>query len=147
MGIEVALVAMATVAVAAKEGQMYQEYQGYKSKEHALDTEGKQLKIQSQQKTLANYAAMEKVIDAQTAHMTTTGAAFSSPSFNAIERNTLNIGAKKGANIELEDELAQENIKMEKKNVRNTLYAQLFGDTASIATSVAGVYNASPSKV
>lgn len=130
MGLEVALIAVAAVSTAGKMGF---EVAAANEKEKALDLQAKEMALQTQQKTLANYDVMEKVLDAQQAHMTTTGTAFSSPSYNAIQRNTLNIGAKKQKNIEIEGELAQENIKIEKRNVKNSLYAQLFGDVANAA--------------
>jgi hypothetical protein len=139
MGLEVAAIAMAAVAVGATVGKMGMEVQAANEKEQALDLQAKQMALQTQQKTLANYDVMEKVLDAQVAHMTTTGTAFSSPSFNAIQRNTLNIGAKKQKNTDIEGDLAQANLDIEKQNVRSTLYAQLFGDTASIASSAFSV--------
>lgn len=139
MGLETAAIVMATVAVGAEVGKMGFEVAAANEKDKALDLQAKEMALQTQQKTLANYDVMEKVLDAQVAHMTTTGAAFSSPSFNAIQRATLNIGSKKQKNIDIEGDLTQENIEIEKRNVRNTLFAQLFGDTANIAMSAASV--------
>jgi len=144
MGLEVAALVMAGVAIGATEGKMFMEYKAAGEKEKALDLQAKQMALQTQQKTLANYEQIEKVLDAQQAYMTTTGAAFSSPSFNAVQRHTVNTGSKKQKNIDIEGELAQENIKSEKRNVRNTLYAQLFGDAASIAMSAAGASSKMP---
>lgn len=144
MGLEVAAIAMAAVAVGATVGKMGMEVQAANEKEQALDLQAKQMALQTQQKTLANYDVMEKVLDAQVAHMTTTGTAFSSPSFNAIQRNTLNIGSKKQRNTDIEGDLAQANIDIEKQNVRTTLYAQLFGDTAQIASSAFSVAGKMP---
>ncbi len=144
MGLETAAIVMATVAVGAEVGKGVFQTVAASEKDKALELQAKQLTLQTQQKTLQNYDIMEKVLDAQAAHMTTTGAAFSSPSYNAIQRNTLNIGAKKARNTEIEGDLLQENIKTEKRNVRNTLYAQLFGDTAEAAFSVAKVAASMP---
>ena len=146
MGLETAAIVMATVAVGAEIGKAGFEIKAAHQKEEELNLQAKQMQLQTQQKTLANYDVMEKVLDAQAARMTISGAAFSSPSYNAIQRNTLNIGAKKQRNTELEGELEQENISAEKTNVRNTLYAQLFGDTAQAAMSVASVYAKAPTK-
>lgn len=135
MGLEVAAIVLGGIAVASEVGKADMEYQAAQQKEKALDLQAKQMALQTQQKTLANYDVMEKVLDAQIAHQTITGTAFSSPSFNAIQRNTLNIGAKKQRNTDIEGELAQENIDIEKDNVKTTLYAQLFGDAANAASS------------
>jgi predicted dienelactone hydrolase len=131
MGIEVAALVVAGLAVGA---EATFEVKAANAKEHALDLEADQMKLQSQQKSLQNYDVMEKVLNAQIAHQTTTGTAFSSPSFNAIQRNTLNIAAKAEKNINIEEELASENIKIEKQNVRDSLYAQLFGNVAQVAS-------------
>ena len=146
MGLETAAIVMATVAVGAEVGKSVTEARAANERQRALDLQSKQLALQTQQKTLANYDIMEKVLDAQTAHMTTTGTAFSSPSFNAIQRNTLNIGAKKERNNEIEGELAQENIKIEKKNVRSALYAQLFGNAANVAKTAFTAASNMPTK-
>jgi hypothetical protein len=144
MGLEVAAIAMAAVAVGAEVGKAGFEIKAANEKEQALDLQGKEIALQSQQKTLENYDVMEKVLDAQIAHMTTTGTAFSSPSFNAIQRNTLNIGAKKQRNTDIESDLAEENIEIEKRNVRNSLYAQLFGDASTAAMSAFNVASKMP---
>jgi|SRR5882672_3409906 len=142
MGIETAAL---VIAIGATVGKMGYEIKGANEREEALELQSKQLEIQTQQKTLSNYAVLEKTLAAQEAHMTTTGAAFSSPSFNAIQRDTLNVGAEEQKNINLEGEIAQENIEIEKRNVRNSLYAQLFGDTAQAAMTGIGIYNKTPS--
>lgn len=144
MGLEAAAIVLATVAVGAEVGKSVFDIGAAGERERALDLQAKQLQLQTQQKTLQNYDVMEKVLDAQIAHMTVTGTAFSSPSFNAIQRATLNIGAKRQKNITIEGELAQENIEIEKENVRNSLYAQLFGNAATAATSAFSIYSKIP---
>ncbi|MBX4189684.1 hypothetical protein KW791_00080 [Candidatus Parcubacteria bacterium] len=135
MGIEVAAVVLAGVAAASKAGQMVAETQAAKQKEDALDLQSRQQTLVYQQKTLSNYDVMEKVLDAQTAAMTTRGVGFESPSFNAIQRATYNVGAKKQRNLDIEEDLGQANIDLEKDNVKKTLHAQLFGDASSLAIS------------
>jgi hypothetical protein len=137
MGLETAALVVAAVATVGKSAF---EIKAANQRESAIDLQKKELELQTQQKTLQNYDLMEKVIDSQIAHQTTTGFAFSSPSFNAIERETLNIGARRQKNINIEDEIAKENLEIEKKNVQDSLYSQLFGNAVSAATSVAGVY-------
>jgi hypothetical protein len=145
MGLEAAAI-MAGVAVVAKAGQAETQVKDYHAKENALDMQAKQQTLQTQQKTLSNYDMMDKTIQAQNAQMTVRGTAFSSASFNAIQRETENIGAKAIKNTEIEGDLAQENIKMEKKNVRRNLYAQLFGDASDIGMSAAGAFAHMPTK-
>lgn len=135
MGLEVAALVMGGITIASKVGQMEMQSRAAAAREAALDLQSKQQTVQYQQKTLNNYDVMEKVLDAQTAAQTVRGTAFSSPSFNAIQRSTVNIGAKKQKNLDIEDSITQSNIAIEKRNVRNSLYAQLFGDAADISMS------------
>jgi hypothetical protein len=144
MGIEAAAITMAAIAGGAEIGKAGSQIKSADAKEKALELQGKEMALQTQQKTLANYSVMEKVLDAQAAHMTTTGAAFSSPSYNAIQRNTLNIGARKTRNTEIEGDLEQQNIDMEKKNVKNSLYADLFGDVADTSMAAFSAYSKMP---
>jgi len=144
MGLETAAIVMAAVATGAEVAKGAMEYKSAGAKERALDLQAKEIKRETQEKTLSNYDVMEKTIEAQQAYMTTTGLAFSSPSYNAIQRNTLNIGAKKQRNIDIEAGIAERNIEFEKENVKNTLYAQLFGDAASAAFSIASVAGKMP---
>ena len=140
MGLETAALVMGAITVAAETGKAVFEVGAANEHEKALGLQAKEFKLQNQQKTLSNYDVLQKTIEAQEAHMAASGTAFSSPSFNAIQRSTLNIAAKKQRNTAIEGELEQENIDIEKANVRKTLFAQLFGDTANLAlagTSIA----------
>src|ERR1700727_404624 len=143
MGVETAGLVVAAVAAA---GEAYSQTQAAGLKQKSLDLQAKQSELQTQQKTLENFSVMQKVLDAQEAHMTVTGTAFSSPSFNAIQRNTLNIGNRKGRNTAIEGELEVYNNEIEKAAVQQSLYAQLFGDAAQATGSIAAIYNKMPSK-
>lgn len=145
MGMETAAIVMAAVSVGAEVGKMGMEISAAQKRGEALDLMAKQMKLQNQQKTLANYDKIEKVLEAQEAAMTVRGVAFSSPSFNAIQRATLNIGSKAQKNIDIEGSLALANIEMEKQNVKTTLFAQLFGDVSTIASSAASAMAKAPS--
>jgi hypothetical protein len=147
MGLETAALVLGGVIVGAEVFKGEEQVKAANAEEHALDLQAKETELQTQQKTLQNYSVMEKVIAAQTAHMTTTGAAFSSPSYNAIQRNTLNIGAKQERNTEIEGGLEEENINIEKENVQNKLYAELFGDVSDTASKAFSVYSEAPRKV
>src|SRR5580658_8735300 len=102
MGLEVAALVMGGIFVASEVGKSAEEVKAANAEENALDLQAKQTALQTQQKTLSNYDVLQKVLDAQIAHETVTGTAFSSPSFNAIQRATLNIGSKKERNNEIE---------------------------------------------
>src|SRR6185436_15926462 len=113
--------------------------------EEGLDLQSKQQTLHYQQKALNNYAITEKILDRQVAQATTRGISMSSPSFNAIQRNTLNISAKEGANLDIEEALAKSNIDVEKANVRRSLSASLFGDIFETAESFASISTKMPS--
>lgn len=132
MGVEVALLCVVAVATVA-EG--VEQYSAAQSQDEALDLQSQQQTIAYQDKTLSNYDAMEKVLQAQEAQMTVRGTAFSSPSFNAIQRDTENTGARNQRNLDTEESIAQMNIQIEKQNVNDTLWAQLFGDAGNMSKS------------
>lgn len=141
MGIETALFVAAAVAEA---GAAVSQTAAASARNRSIDIQGKELTLQAQQKTLNNYDVMERVIDKQVAYMTTTGTAFSSPSYNAIQRDTLNTGARLQRNTDIETELQRENLKAEKENVNRTLYAQLFGDAAQTAEAAFSAVSKAP---
>ncbi|WP_010597617.1 hypothetical protein [Rickettsiella massiliensis] len=88
---QASLLILATAA-AMEVGKGVMEVQAAKAQENQLDLQAKQNELQYQQSTLSNLDSLDKVIQRQAAQMTTRGVAFSSPSFNATQRNTENIG-------------------------------------------------------
>lgn len=147
MGIETGVLVMGAIAAGATVGKTIFQMNAAEQKQQALDTQAKQQQIQYQQKTLSNLDVLEKTLEAQEAAMTVTGTAFSSPSFNAIQRATFNINSKKQRNTDIENSLIEENINIEKENVRNSLYAQMFGNVASAASSAYSISQKMPSKL
>lgn len=113
------------------------EVQAARAQENALDLQAKQNELQYQQQTLSNLDSLDKVIQKQTAQMTTRGVAFSSPSFNATQRNTENIAARQQKNLDIQKSLLDENVAIEKRNVKNSLFGQMFSDTANTLLSFA----------
>jgi hypothetical protein len=145
MGIEVAAGAMLAISAASAAGQAVAQNAAANSRQQALDLQTKEMQVQAQDKTLSNYSVMEKTIAAQRAAQSVTGLAANSPSFNAIQRNTLNVGARNQANTELTSDIDMSNLEMEKQNVNNTLYAQLFGDVGQTANAAAAFTRVAPS--
>ncbi len=133
---QASLLILATAA-AMEVGEGVMQVQAAQGKEKQLDLQAKQNELQYQQQTLSHLDNLNKVIQHQTAQMTTRGVAFSSPSFNAVQRNTENIAAKEQKNLDIEKSLSDNLIDIEKRNVRNSLYGQLFGDVASLGLSFA----------
>ncbi|WP_218814188.1 hypothetical protein [Rickettsiella endosymbiont of Dermanyssus gallinae] len=132
---QASLLILATAAATMEVGKGVMEMQASKAQESALDLQAKQNQLQYQQQTLSNLDSLDKVIQHQTAQMTTRGVAFSSPSFNAIQRNTTNIAAKQQKNLDIQKSILDANIDIEKRNVKNSLFGQLFGDAAGTAMS------------
>jgi len=143
----ISLTAMAVIAGVAEVGKAYGQVNAAEATKEGLELQGKQNTVAYQQQTLSNYDVTQKLLDRQTAEMTTRGVAFSSPSFNAIQRNTVNVGAKEAQNLETEHNIFEENIAIEKRNVKDTLFANLFGDIAETGMSFASLATKFPSKV
>lgn len=116
------------------------------SRSRSLDLQKDQGILAHQQKTLANFENMQKVLDRQVAEATTRGIGLGSPSLEAIQRNTVNVGAKNAKNLDTENDIFQSNIAAEKSNVKSTLFAQLFGDVAGTASDFAAVRAKMPAK-
>ncbi len=121
--------ALAVIGV-AEGGKALLQGSAASAEEEAIELRTQQSILQNQQKTLSNYDVLQKVIDRQILQATTKGIKLSSPSFDAIERNTFNVGAKEANNLKLERDFIERNADVEESNVRKTLYAQLFGDIA-----------------
>lgn len=141
------LVVLGIASAAAEGASAYESYEGEQAQQQAISEQEKEQQIQYQQKTINNYDLMQKTLDAQQAELTTRGVGAGSPSFNAIQRNTYNTGAKAQGNLNLEEDIAQQNLQTEKDTVRSKLYSDLFGDATSLATSGYGMASKAPSKL
>lgn len=131
-------------AAAMEVGEGVMQAQAAKAQEKQLDLQAKANEVKYQQEVLSNANNLDHVLQRQTAEMSTRGVAFSSPSFNAIRRNTENTAGKQKKNLDLSKNLFDDQIAVEKGNVKNTLYAQLFGDVANLGLSFAQLQNRRP---
>ena len=138
---------LAGVGVAATAGKMVSEVASAQATMKGLELQRKQAEVQYQQKTLANYDLMEKVLDAQKASAGAKGFALTSPSFNAIQRETYNAGTREQKNIEIEKNLMQANIAVEKENVKKSLFSSLFGDVLGLASIGSSLFKSVPTKI
>lgn len=136
--------ALMVVAGASKAAQAGVEIFGEQEKEEAINLAAKQRELQYQQKTLANYDTTNKILDAQLVQASARGISLGSPSLEAIQRETSNVGARRQANLDIEEDIFERNARIEKENARMSLAAQLFGDAASFATQAAGAAKAMP---
>jgi hypothetical protein len=147
MGLETAGYALAAISTGAKLGQMSAEKKAAAADLSALNQQSKLLSLQYSQKHLQNLDLIDKMLSRQAAQLATRGVAFDSPSFNAIQRETINAGVRKESVLNTEQSLAEQNIAIERKNVKDTLHARLFGDTASLSFGLADFYDKIPKKL
>jgi hypothetical protein len=138
--------AMIVVAGVATAAEGVSQYQSEQSKLAGIKLRNKERELEYEQKTLANYDMTKKILDTQMAQAAGRGVALSSPSIEAIQRDTLNTSAKRQKNLDIEETLIERNARIEKENVQNTLYTELFGDVAQAATSFIGAKSKLPSK-
>ena len=146
MGLETAGIALAAISAGATIGKMSAEKEAEQANLSAINTQSKLVALQYEQKNMQNLELTDKMLSRQAAQLSTRGVAFNSPSFNAIQRETINIGAKKASNLQTEEALTQQALTIERKNVKNTLHAQLFGDMATFALSALSVADKWPTK-
>lgn len=141
MGMEIAMMA---VSAASAVGEGVSQVDAEHAALTGLNTEGKEQTISYQQKTLANYDSLQKLTDAQTAEASVRGFSLGSASFNAIQRASVNKAAKEQQNLNLTEDIVQNNITTEKKNVADSLFAQLFGDVVGVAKGAGGIAGSMP---
>ena len=129
----------AGIGVATSIAGMYESTVAERAQIEQINIQAKQREIQLTQKKTSVYDQTLKVLQRQEAQATTRGVGMGSQSFNAIQRNTLNIGSENLRNITTEQELTEYSASAERENARNTMFAKLFGGTAQIATSFASL--------
>lgn len=129
--------ALLVIAGAAEGGKALFQTRAGREKQQELDLIAKQNTLSYQEKTLSNFEVTDRVLKRQIAQATTRGISLGSGSFEALQRDTLNKGAKTGRALDLEKSLMDRNIENERKNVKTTLFAQLFGDVAEAGSSFA----------
>ena len=131
------LAVAAGISAVATIAGMYETSLAGEARQAQLSIQNKQRELQLTQKKSSVYSATEKVLDRQIAQSTVRGTTLDSPSFNAIQRETMNISSRNLANIQTEEEFNEYNLNAEGENVRRTTHAKLFGDTASLGMSFA----------
>jgi hypothetical protein len=139
MGLEAAGFAMAAIAAGATVGKMSAEKEAEQANLSAINQQSKLASLQYQEKNIQNLDATEKILQRQAVQLSTRGVSFASPSFNAIQRETINIGSRKQGNLDAEEALYKQGLDIERRNVKTTLHAQLFGDAATLAFAGIGI--------
>jgi len=143
MGVDVSI-ALAAISAGATVAKMSAEKEAAQADLSAINQQSRLQSIQYQQKQLQNLDLTEKMISKQTAQMTTRGVAFDSPSFNAVQRDTINTGSKQARNDKLTDSIAQDALNDERRNVKRTLHAKLFGEVAEFSFNAANLVSKLP---
>ena len=138
---------MVAVGATSGAGKAYFQRKSELSQLDALDLKREQTELQYQQKTLSNFELTNKILDSQISEASARGISMYSPSLEAIQRSTLNTGAKNQKNFDTEESIFERNIKIEKRNVRDTFVGQLFGDAAKFTKSIAGAVGNMPTGV
>lgn len=92
--------------------------QANQDQQAALELQGKEDTVIYQQKQLSTYDLMTKTLDSQIAAASASGVDLSSPSLNAIQRDTINTGGKKFQQLYTENEINQSNIKIKEAESR-----------------------------
>lgn len=143
MGAE-ATMALAAISAGATIAKMSAEKEAEQADLSAINLQSKMMQLQYQQKHLQNLDITDKMLSRQAAQMSTRGVAFDSPSFNAVQRDTINTAVKTSKNLKTEEALGMKAYDIERQNVKDTLHAQLFGDAASFAFSAVGLAKEAP---
>lgn len=131
MGIEVgtALLIMGTAAEGAK---AFGQTKAASSQKKTLDLQSKQSQLRYNQEQINNLDILEKTLQTQEAEATTRGVSLASQSFAAIQADTVGKAGKEAANLEMEQSLFKRGLAIEKKNIKQTLFSNLFGDVAAV---------------
>lgn len=138
--------ALLAVGVASTLGEGYEQVRSEQSQLQGMKLQNDETQIQYGQKTLQNISSLNNLLATQTADETVRGVSLSSPSFNAIQRNTFNTAMKEQNNLDTEEDLENENYNIEKGMVKKSLLGQLFGDATNAASDANSFYQSKPSK-
>ena len=139
MGLEIGGYILSAIAAGATLAKASAEKSAEQANLSAINEQAKLLSLQYQEKNIQNLENTEKILQRQAVQLSTRGVSFSSPSFNAIQRETINIGARKESNLKAEEALGEEVFEIERRNVKTSLHAQLFGDAANFAFNAVNV--------
>lgn len=134
----------ATGALGATIASIGEASAGEKASLEQINLEQKQRQLQLTQQKISVYDAVQKTVDRQEAESTTRGISMDSPSFNAIQRQTMNIGSENLQNIKTEQEMTDYNAKAQRENVKNSMYAQIFGSVGKLGMSFAQLASGMP---
>lgn len=144
MGQVVAGVALAAVSIAGSLGRAKAEKQAAEANISAINQQSQLLTLSYQEKNIQNLEMTEKILQRQAAQLSTRGVSFASPSFDAIQRETIHLAGRKATNLQVEEDLAKAGLQIEKANVKNTLHAQLFGEATNFTFNAVNAYEKLP---
>lgn len=131
MGVEIGT-ALLIMGVAAEGAKAFGQTKAASSQRKSIDLQSKQSQLKYQQEQINNLDILEKTLQAQEAEATTRGVSLASQSFGAIQADTVAKGGKNATNLEMEESLYQRGLGIEKKNIKKTLFSNLFGDVSAV---------------
>jgi hypothetical protein len=138
-------VIFAAIAAGAAIGKGISQHNEEEDKIEQINTQAKETKLQYIQKTVGNYDTIERLLATQTAQATVRGYDLSSPSFNAIQRNSYGVAARTQKNLDTELSISELNDKIEKQSAHDSFMGQIFGDVADFAGSAIKYSASAPS--
>lgn len=138
------VVAMALVSTAAA-GKTVTDIAAAQEQKNALNAQRQEEHLQYLQKSNDNYAQVQSILSKQINEASGRGIALSSPSFNAIQRDTFNTFSKEQSNLDTEMSFIDRNIASEKRNVNLAMISNIFGNVASAASMDFDIFNAAGS--
>lgn len=121
-------------------GEAFEQNDAANAQLKQIQLQSDQSTLQFQQRSLANYSNTQKIINSQLVTESSRGVALSSPSFNALQRHTFNVGMKEKRNLNTEESLQQEGFDFEKNQVNQKLKADYFGDLMSAGENAAMMF-------
>lgn len=139
-------IAAAAVGAASGVASAFGAVTAEEQAEQAITLQAKQKQLQLTQQKLTAYDQIQKTLNRQTAQATVRGVGMDSPSFNAIQRATFNLGSEQLQNINTEMDFVKYNEKISKQNAKNAMYANLFGGLGQTALSFSALTSAYPTK-
>lgn len=125
---------LGAAAVVGVTGSVLAQTAGERSGKQALDLEAQQNQLEYAQKSNDAEVRLNQYLDKAEINSTVRGVAPGSPSLGAQAIQAQNQTAREQQNLKTESDIKQRNIDVERKNLKNKLYGDLFGDVTTGVT-------------
>jgi len=111
------------------------------AQEGALREQSRNDELQYLQQSNSRLFQLQSLLSTQTATESARGVGLGSPSFEAIQSQSVRISGKQQRNLDTEEAARQHILQTQRSNVKSTLFAQLFGDVGTTAIQTALLTN------